>query len=238
MDANKDLNRRWILLRETSRESICRWKAPEDKLRINPDGKRKQRSAAAGSENAGNDLINIVRAIKRLVLPTFPALAAITALTAFVTGCGSSSGSSGAANSGAGKPAYAPVQNERFVVSTVELSAILLDNQKYARWTFGIKLKQPVQLRSIRVEDVTEGSPVLLVNDQAPQVEGGAWTGYTGAIEPSASALPWLFDNTPARRTFRFTVTDLNGQESVLEQTVTYPVKTKKDLIKWYGFSA
>jgi hypothetical protein len=180
----------------------------------------------------------ILSALRAVVVPTFAALAALTALTALVTACGSSSGSSGAATSGAGKPAYAPVQNERFAVSTVELSAILLDNQKYARWTFGIKLRQPVQLRSIRVEDVTEGSPVLLVNDQAPQVEGGAWMGYTGAIEPSASALPWLFDTTPARRTFRFTVTDLNGQESVLEQTVTYPVKTKKDLIKWYGFSA
>jgi hypothetical protein len=163
----------------------------------------------------------------------------LTALTALTTGCGSSSGGAGgAAEGGQGRPAYAPVQNERFAVTTVELSAILLDNQKYARWTFGLKLKQPVQLRSIRIEDVTEGSPVSLVNDQAPQVQGGAWTGYTGAIEPSASALPWLFDNTPARRTFRFTVTDLNGQDSVLEQTVTYSVKTKKDLVKWYGFNA
>jgi hypothetical protein len=186
---------------------------------------------AAGSGIAGNNRSSFVRVIRR-----FLPLTALTALTALTTSCGSSSG--GAAESGQGRPAYAPVQNERFAVTTVELSAILLDNQKYARWTFGLKLKQPVQLRSIRIEDVTEGSPVSLVNDQAPQVQGGAWTGYTGAIEPSASALPWLFDNTPARRTFRFTVTDLNGQDSVLEQTVTYPVKTKKDLVKWYGFNA
>jgi hypothetical protein len=220
MDANKNLNRRWTQIYA-------------DERRLRGSSKRGEvarteidtRERTCTSANFGNTL----------ALTAFVALAALTAL---VTACGSSSGSSGAATSGVGKPAYAPVQNERFAVSTVELSAILLDNQKYARWTFGIKLKQPVQLRSIRVEDVTEGSPVLLVNDQAPQVEGGAWTGYTGAIEPSASALPWLFDNTPARRTFRFTVTDLNGQESVLEQTVTYPVKTKKDLIKWYGFSA
>ena len=179
-------------------------------------------------------------AIRRFCSTTFAALTAITALTALVTGCGSSSagGAGGAAEGGAGRPVYTAVQNERFAVTTVELSAILLDNQKYARWTFGLKLRQPVQLRSIRIEDVTEGSPVQLVNDQAPQAEGSTWTGYTGAIEPSASALPWLFDSTPAKRTFRFTVTDLNGQDSVLEQTVTYPVKTKKDLVKWYGFSA
>jgi hypothetical protein len=220
MDANKNLNRRWTqTYAEERRLQGSSNRGEGARTEINA------RERAGTSANVGNAL-------------ALTAFAAIAALTALLTACGSSSASSGAATSGAGKPAYAPVQNERFVVSTVELSAILLDNQKYARWTFGIKLKQPVQLRSIRVEDVTEGSPVLLVNDQAPQVEGGAWTGYTGAIEPSASALPWLFDNTPARRAFRFTVTDLNGQESVLEQTVTYPVKTKKDLIKWYGFSA
>lgn len=192
---------------------------------------------AAGTGTAGNNRISFINVIRRLLPLT--AITALTVLTALTTGCGSSSsGAGGAAEGGQGRPAYAPVQNERFAVTTVGLSAILLDNQKYARWTFGLKLKQPVQLRSIRIEDVTEGAPVSLVNDQAPQVQGGAWTGYTGAIEPSASALPWLFDNTPARRTFRFTVTDLNGQDSVLEQTVTYPVKTKKDLVKWYGFNA
>ena len=196
---------------------------------------REQSPTAAGSRNAGNGAI--LSALRAVVVLTFTAFTAIAAITALLTGCGSSSGSS-AAGGGQGRPAYTPVQNERFAVSTVELSAILLDNQKYARWTFGVKLRQTVQLRSIRIEDVTEGSPVLLINDQAPQVEASAWTGYTGAIEPSASALPWLFDNTPAKRTFRFTVTDLNGQDSVLEQTVTYSVKTKKDLIKWYGFSA
>ena len=167
------------------------------------------------------------------------ALAAFTALSALITGCSSSSGNSGSGTtSGAGKATFAPVQNERFAVTTAEIGAILLDNQKYARWTFGIKLRQPIQLRSIRIEDVTEGTSVLLVNDQSPQVEANAWTGYTGAIEPTASSLPWLFDNNPAKRTFRFTVTDLNGQDSVLEQTVTYSMKSKKDLIKWYGFSA
>jgi hypothetical protein len=167
------------------------------------------------------------------------ALAAFTALSSLITGCSSSSGNSGSGTtSGAGKATFAPVQNERFAVTTAEIGAILLDNQKYARWTFGIKLRQSIQLRSIRIEDVTEGTSVLLVNDQAPQVEANAWTGYTGAIEPTASSLPWLFDNSPAKRTFRFTVTDLNGQDSVLEQTVTYSMKSKKDLIKWYGFSA
>src|SRR5260370_6686557 len=172
-------------------------------------------------------------------LAALSAFAAFAALTALTTGCSSSSENSGSgATTGAGRATFAPVQNERFAVTTAELSAILLDNQKYARWTFGLKLKQPIQLRSIRIEDITEGTPAPLVNDQAPQVEGGAWTGYTGAIEPTASAVPWLFDSSPAKRTFGFTVTDLNGQDSWLAQTVAKTVKSKKDLIKWDGFSA
>jgi hypothetical protein len=226
MDKNKSLNRRWTQIN-----------ADEKQLR-GSNNERERSLAVAGRVKAVSGAGASFSAIRRAILLTFP-ITALTAITAFLSGCGSSSGGSGAAEtSGQGRPAYSPVQNDRFAVTTVDLSAILLDNQKYARWTFGIKLRQPIQLRSIRVEDVSEGSPVLLVNDQAPQAAGGAWTGYTGAIEPSASAIPWLFDSNPARRTFRFTVTDLNGLDSVLEQTVTYSLKTKKELIKWYGFSA
>jgi hypothetical protein len=152
--------------------------------------------------------------------------------------CSSNPDSSGGSSGGAAKPAFAPAQNDRFVVSTAELGAIEMDNQKYARWSFGLKLKQPIQLRSVRVEDVTEGTPVLLINDQAPQPEGSLWSGYSGAIEPNGAAVPWLFETTPSRRTFRFTVTDLNGQVSVLDQVVTYSVKSKQQLIKGYGFTA
>ena len=139
---------------------------------------------------------------------------------------------------GAGKPSFAPVQNDRFAITTAELGAITMDNQKYVRWGFGLKLKQSVQLRSVRVEDVTDAAPVLLINDQAPQPEGNLWSGFSGAIEPNGSALPWLFENTPSKRTFRFTVTDLNGQVSVLDQTVTYSVKSKQALTKGYELTA
>jgi hypothetical protein len=227
MDKNKNLHCRWTQINADKKQ--LRGSNNEREKSLTVAGRVKAESRAGASFSA----------IRRAILLTFPAITALTAITAFISGCGSSSGGSGAAESGGqGRPVYTPVQNDRFGITTVDLSAILLDNQKYARWTFGIKLRQPVQLRSIRVEDVSEGSPVLLVNDQAPQAAGGAWTGYTGAIEPSASAIPWLFDSTPARRTFRFTVTDLNGQDSVLEQTVTYPLKTKKELVKWYGFSS
>ena len=170
---------------------------------------------------------------------SFAAFAALCWLVSLV-GCSSSNSGTSTSNTagGPGKNAFVAVQNDRFAVTTIDLGAIDMDNQRYARWSFGLKLRQAIQLRSIRIEDVTEGTPVVLINDQAPQVVDGAWSSYSGAIESNASALPWLFDNTPSKRTFRFTITDLNGQTSVLDQPISYTLKAKKELIKWYSFSA
>jgi hypothetical protein len=92
-----------------------------------------------------------------------------------------------------------------------------------------------VQLRSVRVEDITIATPISYISDQAPQVTGGQWIGYSGAIEPNAAAIPWLYDTTTSTRIFRITITDLNNQVSVLDQNVSYPPQSKKELRKWYG---
>jgi hypothetical protein len=129
----------------------------------------------------------------------------------------------------------APAQNDRYAVTNAELGAVILDGQHYLRWSFALRTKQPVQLRSVRVEDVTNAASISYVSDQAPQMTGGQWTGYSGAIEPNAAAIPWLYDNTTSSRIFRITITDLNNQVSVLNQSVSYPPQSKKELRKWYG---
>jgi hypothetical protein len=130
---------------------------------------------------------------------------------------------------------FAPAQNDRFAITSAELGAIILDGQHYLRWGFALRIKQPVQLRSVRVEDVTSTAPVSYISDQAPQVTGGQWAGYSGAIEPNPAAIPWLYDNTTSSRIFRITLTDLNNQVSVLNQTVSYSPQSKKDLRQWYS---
>ena len=130
---------------------------------------------------------------------------------------------------------FAPAENDRYAVTSAELGAIILDGQHYLRWSFALRIKQSVQLRSVRVEDVTSATPISYIADQAPQVTGGQWTGYSGAIEPNAASVPWLFDNTTSSRVFRITVTDLNNQVSVLNQSVSYSSQSKKELRKWYG---
>jgi len=159
-----------------------------------------------------------------------------------LAGCGS--GSSNVRNSVAGGGAiqtqrsggkFAPAQNDRYAVTNAELGAIILDGQHYWRWAFALRIKQPIQLRSVRIEDITSGAPVSYISDQAPQVTGGQWAGYSGAIEPSPAALPWLYDNSTSSRIFRITLADLNNQVSVLDQTVYYSPQSKKDLRKSYN---
>jgi hypothetical protein len=154
-----------------------------------------------------------------------------------LAGCGSESSSvqtgSGQSHRSGGK--FAPVENDRYSVLSAEIGAIILDGQHYLRWSFALRVKQAVQLRSVRVEDVTTANPISYIADQAPQVNGGQWTGYSGAIEPNAAAIPWLYDNTTSTRVFRITISDLNNQVSVLNQAVSYSPQSKKELRKWYG---
>src|SRR5260370_25562792 len=110
--------------------------------------KTRERSITSGNDR--ERARSSANAAKRAALSAF---AAVTALTALVTACSSGSGNSGSgATTGAGRATFPPGQNERFPITTAELSAILLDNQKYARWTFGLKLKQPLPMQSIRIE--------------------------------------------------------------------------------------
>jgi hypothetical protein len=133
---------------------------------------------------------------------------------------------------------FAPAENDRYAITSAELGAVILDGQHYLRWGFALRVKQPVQLRSVRVEDVTSGAPISYIADQAPQVTGGQWSGYSGAIEPNAAAIPWFYDNTASTRIFRITITDLNNQVSVLNQSVSYSPQSKKELRKWYGLDS
>jgi hypothetical protein len=160
-----------------------------------------------------------------------------------LAGCASQSnvqtpGGSGTIQSQRSGGKLAPAENDRYAVTNAELGAIILDGQHYLRWSFALRIKQPVQLRSVRVEDVTNAPPISYIADQAPQAPGGQWTGYSGAIEPNAAAIPWLYDNTASTRVFRITITDLNNQVSVLNQSVSYSPQSKKELRKSYGLDS
>jgi hypothetical protein len=144
------------------------------------------------------------------------------------SGCASSSHSAG----GGG---FKPSQNDRVTVTSAGLQTVNLDGNYYVRWTFSIQPKQPIQFRSIRVDDVSGPQPVPIINDVAPQLQDGKWTGSGGMIELTATGLPWLFDEKESVRVFQFTIAELDGRAYVLQQSVPYSKGAKAAVRKLVG---
>jgi hypothetical protein len=122
---------------------------------------------------------------------------------------------------------FKQAENGRVVVTEAGLQAVNFDGKYYVRWTFGVRSKQPTELSSIRIEDVSDGTPVQLVNDVAPQQDAGKWAGNAGLMELSATSLPWFYESNDTVRTLRVTVTEVSGQSYVLYQGVLYTPSAK-----------
>ena len=142
-----------------------------------------------------------------------------------LNGCASSSSRHAGPTTG-----FPQAENDRVIVANAGLQAVTLDSNYYLRWSFAIRPKQADALSSIRIEDVTDPSPLLLVNDVAPQLDGGQWNETAGLMPLSAASVHWLFEPNNTVRIFRITITGLDGRTDQLEQRVAYSQDAKKGL--------
>jgi hypothetical protein len=158
------------------------------------------------------------------------------------SGCASSSPPSSVAIAGGGSirlatsgEGFKPAENDRVGISAASLQAVNFDGNYYVRWTFTIRPKQALELAAIRIEDVTGAAPVLLVNDVAPQQEGGLWRENAGLMEISSASAGWLLDPKETVRVFRFTISEPNGQSYVLYQGVRESPAAKEAIRRTVG---
>jgi hypothetical protein len=119
-------------------------------------------------------------------------------------------------------------ENDRIVVTGASLQVVNLNGNDYLRWRFAISPKQATLLSSVRIEDVSDSTPFLLVNDVAPQLDAGQWTENAGLMEPSSGSVRWLFEPKETVRVFRFTVTEPDGRSYALYQGVPYAPASKE----------
>jgi hypothetical protein len=122
---------------------------------------------------------------------------------------------------------FKPAENDRVVITDTGLQTVNLDGNYYVRWSFSIRPKQAAALGAIRIEDVSDSAPLLLVNDVAPQQNGGKWTENAGLMEVSSTSNRWLFEPNPTVRVFRFTINEVDGRSYVLYQGVLYSPASK-----------
>jgi hypothetical protein len=77
--------------------------------------------------------------------------------------------------------------------------------------------------QSVRVEDVTETAPILLVDDPAPTLTNKHWAGASRALGAQDPALKWVYYVNESVRITRFTVTTADGHKIILHQATLYP---------------
>jgi hypothetical protein len=80
----------------------------------------------------------------------------------------------------------------------------------------------------IRIEDVSDATPLIMVNDVAPQLDAGKWTQTAGLMDVSGPTVRWLFQANESVRVFRITINELDGQSAVLYQGVRYTPASKE----------
>ena len=123
---------------------------------------------------------------------------------------------------------FKPAENDRVIIADASLQAVNLNGNHYVRWSFAVEPKQALVLSTIRIEEVSDSAPLLLVNDVAPQLNAGKWTETAGLMDLSSTSVRWLFDPKETVRIFRFTMSEPDGQSYVLYQGVQYSQAAKE----------
>jgi hypothetical protein len=123
---------------------------------------------------------------------------------------------------------FKPAENDRIIVTEASLQAVNLDGENYLRWNFVMTPKQTTTLNMIRIEDVSDSAPLIMVNDVAPQLEDGKWTETAGLMDVSGPSVRWLFQANESVRVFRITMNAMDGQSEVLYQGVLYTPASKE----------
>ena len=100
----------------------------------------------------------------------------------------------------------------------VDFASCTLNNEKKLLYGFALSDSQGRTLRRIRVEDVSEDAPILLVDDAQPTFKDKKWIGSSKPFEPSDPAVAWIATITNTLRVYRFTVTLPDGRDVVLLQ--------------------
>lgn len=90
-------------------------------------------------------------------------------------------------------------------------------------------------LQSVRVEDVSDAAPVLLLEDAQPTVTNRQWSGTSRAFSGDDSALDWISYVNNSVRIYRFTLTMKDGRTVVLHQPSVVPGWMKASMRELVG---
>jgi hypothetical protein len=110
----------------------------------------------------------------------------------------------------------------------INVATFLLNPEKKIAYAFGFTDNRKRALRNVRVEDVTDTAPAILVDDAAPKLsDKGEWRGEVASLDFSDPRLGWLATISNTLCVYRFTLTFADGHTLVLHQGAFYPAAIK-----------
>ena len=125
-----------------------------------------------------------------------------------------------------------PRENKFFKMEVAGLNTKRTDAGPALAYGFMFVLKQPLEITQVRVEDVSEKTPVLLLDDRKPKISNQRWNGETPARPITPENFPWMFDRRTTKKEFRVTVFALPQGEITLTQPAVFPAEAKKWMIQ------
>lgn len=107
--------------------------------------------------------------------------------------------------------------------------------EKKLTYVFELTDTQKRGLRSVRVEDVSDEKPMLLVDNPEPKASAtGQWHGEV-ELEHTDPRVAWLVTLSNSLRVYRFTLTFADGKTLVLHQGSLYPAALKSGIRHMFG---
>jgi hypothetical protein len=90
-------------------------------------------------------------------------------------------------------------------------------------------------LQSLKVEDVSEAVPVLLLEETQPKVVNRIWAARSGLFAADDPSLKWVTYVSDSVRVYRFTLTLTDGRKLVLHQPSMVPGWIKMSIRGMFG---
>jgi hypothetical protein len=101
-------------------------------------------------------------------------------------------------------------------------------------FTFSFTVKKPIHLSRVRIEDITTGPAVLLVDDQNPKLKkNNLWAGNSPMTTLNPQNFPWMFDGSNSKRLVRITVSTTDAGEFSLDQKMLFDRATKDMILRF-----
>lgn len=92
-----------------------------------------------------------------------------------------------------------------------------------AVYVFAYQDTQNVTPKSVRVEDVSGETTVLLVDDQSPKLTNKLWTGASRGFQTKDPEVEWLGHLDSDMRVYQITIEQADGRKLILHQGWSVP---------------